>query len=359
MGASGFRGRRLAPGSVRTVIETPVLVAVLAAVAASSWALTGWLRQYAIKRQMLDVPNARSSHRVATPRGGGVAIVVSATAALAWWAWATASSDLAGVLAGGLVVAATGFLDDHRPVPPLIRLVGHTLSAAIATAFIGGVPLSQVGGGLAPVAGVFLALLFIGWLINLTNFMDGIDGIAGVQTLTVCVAASGLATVVAPGTGLWMEPAVLAAASIGFLIWNWPPAKIFMGDGGSGFVGFLVAVLTLRAAAVAPVLGWCWIILSGVFIVDATLTLGRRAARADRIFEAHRSHAYQHLALERGHRAVTLLVAAINVCWLTPIAILVALGTLSGPTGLLLAYLPLVVLAARLGAGLVAPAPVR
>lgn len=323
------------------VTPGPLSFVVLAAVGVASWAMTGWLRQYALKRQMVDVPNARSSHRVATPRGGGGAIVVATTVALGWWAWATGSMALAGALVGGLMVAAIGFVDDHRPVPAAARLVGHTLAAALAV-WVLGVP---------GIAGALLAVFFVTWLINLTNFMDGIDGIAGVQTLTVCAAAAALSQVVAPASGLWMEPAALGAASIGFLIWNWPPARVFMGDVGSGYAGFMVAVLTLRAALVAPVLGWCWLILSGVFIVDATLTLARRIARRDRVFQAHRSHAYQHLALAWGHRPVTLLVAAINVCWLTPVAALVALNQITGPAGLVLAYLPVIAGAVRFRAG--------
>ena len=328
-------------------MPVPLSIAVLAAVSVSSWAATDWLRQYALRRQMVDVPNARSSHRVATPRGGGGAIVVTTAAALAWWSLfsgASGSAALVGSLAGGLLVAAIGFLDDHRHVPPALRLVGHTLAAMLAVVSLG-LPW------LVGVAGAALAVVFVTWLINLTNFMDGIDGIAGVQTLTVCAAAATLSQMIAPGTGLWFEPAVLGAASIGFLVWNWPPARVFMGDVGSGYVGFMVAVMTLRSALVAPVLGWCWLILSGVFIVDATVTLAQRAARRDRLFEAHRSHAYQHLALAWGHRPVTVLVAAINLCWLTPVAVLVALQYVNGPTGLVLAYLPLTAGALRFGAG--------
>ena len=329
------------------VTPGPLSFAVLAAVGLSSWAMTGWLRQYALKHRMVDVPNARSSHRVATPRGGGGAIVVATTVALAWWSLtggATGLMTLAGALVGGLVVAGIGFLDDHRHVPPSIRLMGHSLAAVLAVASLGVTPV-------AGIAGAGLAVFFVAWLINLTNFMDGIDGIAGVQTLTVCAAAAALSHVTAPGTGFWIEPAVLGAASIGFLIWNWPPARVFMGDVGSGYVGYMVAVLTLRAALAAPVLGWSWLILSGVFIVDATFTLARRIARGDRLFEAHRSHAYQHLALAWGHRPVTLLVAAVNVCWLTPVAVLVALNQVSGPAGVLLAYLPLIAGAVLFGAG--------
>jgi Fuc2NAc and GlcNAc transferase len=317
--------------------------AVVTAAGLASWALTGWFRQYAIKRRMVDVPNARSSHRVATPRGGGGAIVVAVTAALAWWSWANGSMALAGALVGGLIVAGIGFLDDHRHVPPPIRLIGHSVAAVLAVTSLGVASLGFVTAG--------LAVFFVAWLVNLTNFMDGIDGIAGVQTLTVCAAGALLSQLIAPGAQLWFEPAVLGGASIGFLVWNWPPARVFMGDVGSGYVGFMVAVLTLRAASVTPVLGWCWLILSGVFIVDATFTLARRALRRDRLFVAHRSHAYQHLALGWGHRGVTLLVAAINLCWLTPVAVLVALGHVNGEIGLLIAYLPLTAGAARLGAG--------
>jgi Fuc2NAc and GlcNAc transferase len=334
------------------VTALPLSLVVLAGVAVSSWAMTAWLRQYAIRRRMVDVPNPRSSHRVATPRGGGGAIVLATSAALAWWSWMTGSSALAVAIGCGLVVAAIGFVDDHRPVPALTRLIGHTLSAIVAV-FSLSLDRFDVGssGAALWIAGAAVAIIFVVWLINLTNFMDGIDGIAGVQTITVCAAAAALSQWLAPGTGLWFEPAVLGAASIGFLIWNWPPARVFMGDVGSGFVGFMVAIFTLRASLVAPALGWCWLILSGVFIVDATLTLARRTARGDRLFEAHRSHAYQHLALAWGHRPVTLLVAAITVCWLTPMAVLVALNYVNGVIGLVLAYLPLAAGAALFGAG--------
>lgn len=310
-----------------------------------AWLLTGLLRQYALARHMVDIPNARSSHQVATPRGGGAAIVIATTAAAAVWWWFGGPGLLPwGVVAAGLLVAAVGFIDDHRPLTPVIRLAGHTLASVMAVASLGGAAFGIVG--------ACLAIFFVAWLINLTNFMDGIDGIAGAQTVTVCAAGAVLTVVVAPGTSLWLEPAVVAAATVGFLAWNWPPAKIFMGDVGSGYVGFMVAVLTMRAATVAPALGWSWVILSAVFIVDATVTLLVRAVRRERLFQAHRSHAYQHLALVwGGHRSVTVLVVGINVCWLMPLAALVAMQHLSEAMGLLLGYGPLTIGALYLGAG--------
>jgi Fuc2NAc and GlcNAc transferase len=193
-------------------------------------------------------------------------------------------------------------------------------------------------------------MVYIVWMINLTNFMDGIDGIASVETVTVslagmclCVAASCVASPVA---------GVLAAATLGFLIWNWPPAKIFMGDAGSGFLGGMLAVLSLQAARTSPALFWGWVILLGVFVVDATITLLRRMVRGEPVHEAHRSHAYQRAAIRYGgHRPVTLAIGAINLCWLFPLAWLVAAGQLDGLAAVLVAYAPLVALTVWLDAG--------
>ena len=148
---------------------------------------------------------------------------------------------------------------------------------------------------------------------------------------------------------------VLAAAASGFLIWNWPPAKVFMGDVGSGFLGLMLAGLSLQAGRADARLFWSWVILLGVFVVDATLTLLRRLIRGDKVFEAHRLHAYQHAALRWGHRSVTLSIAAMNLLWLMPIGLLVARGSLDGVVGVLIAYAPLVALAARLRAGVLVP----
>ncbi len=135
-------------------------------------------------------------------------------------------------------------------------------------------------------------------------------------------------------------------------MWNWPPAKIFMGDAGSGFLGLALAGLSLQAAWTAPALFWSWVILLGVFVVDATVTLLRRMLGGQLFYEAHRTHAYQHATLRNGaHKPVTLAVAAINFLWLLPIAALVAVQALDGLTGVLAAYVPLAAVAVRLGAG--------
>src|SRR5450830_81420 len=145
---------------------------------------------------------------------------------------------------------------------------------------------------------------------------------------------------------------VLAMAVAGFLYWSFPPARIFMGDAGSGFLGIVLGGLSLHAAWSAPQLLWVWLILLGVFIVDATFTLVRRLLRGDRVYEAHRSHAYQFASRRAGrHLPVTLAVLGINVVWLLPISVCVGLSVLDGLTGTILAYAPLVFIAVRFHAG--------
>ena len=334
----------------------PLLVGLPIALFLSSFVLAGWFRRYALARGLVDVPNPRSSHSVATPRGGGVAIVVptliallmlGAIGALAW-------PSVYAFAGAGAIVALVGFVDDHRQIAPRWRLIGHFAAAAWILVWFGGqAPLPALGFLLhLPWLGDLLACLWIVWLLNLTNFMDGIDGIAAIEVMTVCVCGVLLYATAAPGVTTWVVPLILASATLGFLVWNWPPAKIFVGDAGSGFLGLMLAALSLQAGWVAPTLFWSWVILLGVFVVDATVTLIRRVIRGEKFYESHRSHAYQYAAQKCGaHKPVTLAVGAINLCWLFPIAALVAMKSLNGPVGVLIAYAPLVAAAFWLEAG--------
>lgn len=326
------------------------------AVFVASLAFTGWFRRQALAHLLLDVPNSRSSHTIATPRGGGVAIVLSTLVALLilggtnWLDWQSVRI----LCVGGALIALIGFVDDRRHVAPRWRLLGHFAAAWWVLTNLGGAPPVSALGFVMDSGwlGFAIAALYLVWMLNLTNFMDGIDGIAGVEAVTVCLSAAIMSEVAAPGAHLWIAPLVLAAAALGFLVWNWPPARIFMGDAGSGFIGLTLAVLSLLAGRVVQRLFWCWVILLGVFVVDATVTLMRRLAHGESIHQAHRSHAYQHAAVRRGaHMPVTIAVGVINVCWLFPVALVVALGWLDGLQGVLISYAPLVVAAVRLNAG--------
>jgi Fuc2NAc and GlcNAc transferase len=332
-----------------------ILWPLLIAVTGTSFFLTWLLRRYALARNLLDVPNARSSHLSPTPRGGGVAIVISLLAALPFlggsglleWplVWA--------LLGAGAGIAALGFLDDHGHIGVRWRLLGHFMAAAWALFWLNGLPPLPLFGFSVDLGwfGHALAALYLVWLLNLYNFMDGIDGIASVEAVSVCIGGALLYALLGQPL-LAIVPLLLACAVLGFLFWNFPPARIFMGDAGSGFLGIILGVLSLQAAWVAPQLFWSWLILLGVFIVDATWTLLRRLLRKVRVYEAHRSHAYQFAARRYGgHLPVTLAVAAINVFWLLPVALWVGVGGLEGVLGVSVAYLPLLALAVKFRAG--------
>ena len=320
-----------------------------------SWGFTGVVRRYAVSAQLLDHPNSRSSHVVPTPRGGGIAIVVSfllLTLGLGWAGSIELPLCIALVGAGALV-AALGFIDDRSSLPARWRFLGHAAAAAWVLAWMGRVPAMPIFGALVDLsyAGPALCMLYLVWMVNLFNFMDGIDGIASVEAITSALSGAALWWLAGTGTG-WLVAVLFAACVGGFLVWNFPPAKIFMGDAGSGFLGLVVAALSLWCGQATPALFWAWFILIGCFMVDATTTLVRRVRRGERFFEAHRAHAYQYASRRVGrHLPVTLACGAINLLWLLPLAAAVALGRLDGVLGVVIAYAPLLWLAFRYKAG--------
>lgn len=335
-----------------TLLPLVVLLAVLAFV------LTALLRRYALARSLMDVPNERSSHSIPTPRGGGVAIVLVYMLGLfvARESGLEVADDVFWALVGaGGCTALLGFLDDHGHIAARWRLLGHFAAAIWVLYWLGGLPPLTLLGSEWQLGwvGHVLAAFYLVWMLNLYNFMDGIDGIASCEAICVCLSAALLCLAFGIHGGSLVLPLLLAAAVFGFLVWNFPPAKIFMGDAGSGFLGLVLGALSLQAGWVSPELLWGWLILLGVFIVDATYTLARRLLRGERVYEAHRSHAYQFASRRyRRHLPVTLAVVAINLLWLLPIAMLVVAGWVDGALGLLLAYGPLGVLAWRFRAGM-------
>jgi Fuc2NAc and GlcNAc transferase len=335
---------------------TPLwLPALLLTGLALSWCLTALARRHALATALMDHPNERSSHSVATPRGGGVAIVASfllLTLGLGFTGQIERSLAIA-IVGAGLLVAGLGYADDRKPLPARWRFLGHAAAAAWVLAWMGPVPAMPLLGVIVDLgwAGPALCGLFLLWMINLFNFMDGIDGIASVEAITVSLGGALLWWLTGTGGGVVLAP-VFAACVAGFLLWNFPPARIFMGDAGSGFLGLIVALLALWCGQATPALFWSWFILLGCFMVDATTTLLRRVRRGDKFHQAHRSHAYQHASrLLGGHLPVTLACGAINLIWLLPVATAVALGWLDGVAGVGVAYAPLVWLAYHFKAG--------
>jgi Fuc2NAc and GlcNAc transferase len=333
------------------------LLVILTGAVVVAGLLTLLIRKSVLRKDLLDIPNERSLHTVPTPRGGGAAIVLVFTAAIiALTATDFLETKNAMILIGcGAVVALTGFLDDRQLLSHArSRLALHFVAALIAVSALGGLPTLPVFGtdvSLGFFGGV-LATIYLVWLLNLFNFMDGIDGISGAEVVSVCGAAAFLIHRTTHDYNIASLPLALTTATFGFLIFNWPPAKIFMGDVGSGFVGFVIGIFSLITADSIGSLGWVWIILLGVFIVDATVTLIGRLVRKQKPHVAHRSHAFQHLALRFGsHKKVTIGVVAVNLVWLFPIAFAVTEGRIDGFAGVLIAYTPLTIAALILGAG--------
>ena len=329
----------------------------------SAAALTGLLRRYALVNQLIDIPNIRSSHNSPTPRGGGLSIVIVFLLGLPVLSGmgVVTPETMWAIFGAGAWVALVGFLDDHGHVPARWRLLAHFTGAAWGLYWLGGLPSlvflfpgsSLVGHtmGLDWVLQI-LGMFYLVWLLNLYNFMDGIDGLASIEAITVCLGGALLYLSGPDVVGQWASPVLLAMTVAGFLIWNFPPARIFMGDAGSGFLGLVLGLFSVQAAWIAPQFFWSWLILLGVFIVDATWTLFRRFWRGEKIYEAHRSHAYQYASRYYGsHKKVSLVICVINVCWLTPLALWVGLAGLNALLGLVLAYLPLMLLAIHFRAG--------
>lgn len=261
-------------------------------------ALAGtWLaRGYALRKQLLDRPDERRSHDTPTPRGGGIAIVVAVLPVLVLIAWRQPSHAPAftAIGAGLLLVAAVGWLDDHRSQSPWLRLLVHAISAGLLAGALLGLGASPAQAA----CGFLLALV----LVNAWNFMDGIDGLAASQAL---LAALAYAMFVGAGPVAWLGLS-LAAACVGFLPFNLPRARIFLGDVGSGALGYLVAVLASLALLDA---GWrqapLLLLPLVAFGADSGLTLARRVLRAEPWWLPHVQHAYQAWARHAGHARVT------------------------------------------------------
>ena len=329
-------------------------------IALAAFLLTGLIRYYALKRNVLDIPNQRSSHTIPTPRGGGLAIVLAFMFAVLSLKLTQQLDERIFALCGSsLLVAVIGFCDDHAHVPARWRFLTHLLTAILIVWLLGGFPLLLVPSPMDSVLKRFfidlswigypLAVVLLVWFLNLFNFMDGTDGIAASESLFLSLALAGYSYYL--DTILFGLCIGLAAASSGFLVWNWPKAKIFMGDVGSGFLGLLLGDLILLAAQQAAVMLYCGLILFGIFIVDATYTLLVRILSGQKWYDAHCSHTYQLAAKRCGHLTVLLACWLINLFWLLPWSFWVFLHPSRALLGLFIAYVPLVFTAYLFKAG--------
>lgn len=316
---------------------TPVLwipLVVLGGMLVAYW-LTGRLYHYALHRELLDIPNARSSHSTPTPRGGGLSIVVvTLLSALIGAVLYPDQSGLVCLLAfTGLSYAALGWLDDHFDLPSLVRFVIQLLFAFIAIGWLATTEGMALPWNVPAYLLIPVAVLWVVWMANLYNFMDGIDGIAAIEALVL--SATSAAWFGAIGAdGMMLIVLAVAGSSLGFLCWNWSPARIFMGDAGSVALGALFAMIALIGSSHYAIPMTAFFILYAVFLVDATLTLVKRMLRGEKWWQAHRSHYYQR-AVQSGwsHGQVSGAVLIINIV-LAGLATALVAGALNEITAL-------------------------
>jgi Fuc2NAc and GlcNAc transferase len=285
--------------------------------------------------RLLDLPNERSAHAVPVPRGGGIGIFAGLYAGLLLLAAFGESlpPPYPGLLALATLLLAAGALDDRFGLPVRWRLPLYAMACAAAVWLLWGqqAPWLQL-----------LAAVYALWILNLFNFMDGIDGIAASEAGFVFAAAA-LLSLWQGGEGAYpLLCLLLAAACLAFLHWNWSPARLFMGDAGSIPLGFLLAALSLEGEASGDLPLVCWLILLAVFIADATYTLLWRAVNGEKLATAHSRHCYQRLARHwRSHSRVVGAVTLYNLLWLMPCAAAALHWPQHSGWWLVLAYLPL------------------
>lgn len=279
---------------------------------------TFFVKLIANKNNILDIPNTRSSHIRPTPRGGGLAISFTWFIALfLGYFFYQIPKHLFFSLLCGIPIAIVGIMDDIVSVSPRFRFLIQVICASLAVIFIGGISAIDLGFHVVYIKFIFSLIAVIGiiWYTNLFNFLDGIDGYISSEIIFVCLASFAL-------FGFEL-PLLLGAATAGFLIWNWQPAKIFMGDVGSTLLGFTIGIFAIYSPNMEPPAILIWLMITSLFWFDATLTLFRRWRNKEKLSVAHKKHGYQRIVqYGYSHQKTVILSILINI----PIFILALLA---------------------------------
>ena len=312
-------------------LYSELLLAIAAA--ALSWSLIGIFTLVMTASRRLEPPNERSMHRVPVPAGAGIAMVATTLALWPWWHGRVDGAHLA-LLASFAGLGALSWIDDRRQLPAVIRLSAQALVVALCLAALPSDARVMEVGPLI-LERILLGLAWL-WFINLFNFMDGIDGLAGSETIAVALGYLALLTYAGLADPFWRLALVIAASAAGYLFWNWHPARVFMGDAGSIPLGFLLGWLMLDLALRGQ---WAaGLILPLYFVADATFTLLARAYRGEKLWQAHRQHFYQRAVLGGATPAgIVCRVGAANV-----MLIVLALVSVSHPVPGLIAAVAIV-----------------
>ena len=338
---------------------------LLALVAILSYLLSHLYRYFADRTAMVAEVNHRSAHQNPVPTGSGVVLMlVFCVSILVLWQAGRVSGEVVLVCLAPLITGILGYLDDRKELTVGLRLPVYIFAAGWCMYWLGFPTLNFFGVILdLGWVGLFFGAVSLLWLQNLFNFMDGIDGIAASQVVFVCFSAifishSGIShgdishSPISAMNNWSIVCLLIGAISLGYLVINWPPAKVFMGDAGSSFFGLLLGVLVISGEMLSV---WVWMILLAQFVVDACLTISLRLIHGDKIHQSHSKHAYQHLNRKIGTHKTLWLTMVINLFWLLPMAVFAQRSPEWGFFLLLLAALPLVVKDWVSGAGIIEP----
>lgn len=330
-------------------------IALLVSASILSLVGTHFYDRYATKRGIMARIGFRSLHKTAIPRGGGVvfATIFSATSIAAWMCGILTAPVTLLVGIGSAAAAFFGFLDDVVELRALTKIVAHTSLGAWGLAVMSRTPHFVVVAELGTLTSIAisLALVFVFvWFINLYNFIDGIDGMAASGSVFISGAAMLILLVTGGDAALIFILALLCACSLSFLVFNLPPARIFMGDSGSIFLGYTIVSLLIFSVFSQQMSVWTWLAILSYYIGDTTVTGVYRLIRVRKWYGAHRSHAYQNLArIYDSHALVTYGVNVYNFLWVLPMAFWTVLAPEYAPIAVTLALGPVVLWTLRFG----------
>ena len=289
--------------------------------------ITSLFYQYSIKKNLIDIPNERSSHSNPTPRGGGVSIAffIFISVLVTYFIELVSFQIVMAATGGVTIIALVGWVDDHKDIAFYWRFIFYSVASIWVLFWLGSLTQIRIGSSVLPLSylsGYVVTFLGLVWITNLYNFMDGTDALAAVQAICASLLA-GILLLNESSIGLALICFTILSSCAGFLFWNWPPAKIFMGDVGSCVLGFIFAVLAIASDKMDMVSVSVWCILLSVFICDATFTLLKRIVCREKWYKAHRSHSYQKLVqMGISHKKLALITIFINVFFIWPMAYL-------------------------------------
>jgi len=297
------------------------LLLLLVSVVLVSAFFTNLIRHLSIKYKFYDIPNDRSSHDARIPKGGGIPIIVIVFLSIAILLFLEKIDFYISIslLLGIIIISATSLIDDFKSLSVTFRAIAYTFGAALSFYLIDGLATITIGNNDFNLKyfSYPLCVLFIFWMTNLYNFMDGTDGFAAVQTICVSLFC-GILAYISSEISYAIILLCIAASTIGFLFWNWSPAKIFMGDVGSCSLGFVFGLLSIHTEKNGLISISIWLILLAPFIVDTSLTLIKRIITGEKWYKAHNTHAYQRFyqsGFSHGQLAIALLKINLLIIW--------------------------------------------